>query len=37
MPEQVNDSADVVDNTDASRFELSEDGWLAELVYHVRG
>jgi predicted GNAT family acetyltransferase len=37
MSEQVNDSADVVDNTDASRFELPEDGWLAELIYHIRG
>jgi hypothetical protein len=31
MPEQVSDSADVIDNTDASRFELRADGWLAEL------
>ena len=37
LSEQVNDSADVIDNTGASRFELSADGWLAELVYHVRG
>jgi uncharacterized protein len=37
MPEQVSDSADVIDNTDASRFELRADGWLAELVYRVRG
>ena len=36
MPEQVSDSADVIDNTDASRFELRADGWLAELVYRVR-
>ena len=36
MSEQVNDSADVVDNIDASRFELPEDGWLAELVYRIR-
>ena len=37
MSEQVSDSADVIDNTDASRFELRADGWLAELVYHIRG
>jgi predicted GNAT family acetyltransferase len=37
MPEQVGDSADVIDNTDASRFELRADGWLAELAYRVRG
>ena len=37
MPEQVSDSADVIDNTDASRFELRADGWLAELVYRIRG
>lgn len=37
MSEQVSDSADVIDNTDASRFELRADGWLAQLVYHVRG
>jgi len=37
MSEQVSDSADVIDNTDASRFELRADGRLAELVYHVRG
>jgi uncharacterized protein len=37
VSEQVSDSADVIDNTDASRFELRADGWLAELVYHVRG
>ena len=36
MPEQVGDSADVIDSTDASRFELRADGWLAELVYRVR-
>ena len=33
----MSDSADVIDNTDASRFELRADGWLAQLVYHVRG
>jgi hypothetical protein len=32
MPEQVGDSADVIDNADASRFELRADGWLAELA-----
>jgi predicted GNAT family acetyltransferase len=37
MPEPVSGSADVIDNTDASRFELRADGWLAELVYRVRG
>jgi uncharacterized protein len=37
MPEQVGDSADVIDNTDASRFELRADGWLAELAYRVHG
>jgi uncharacterized protein len=37
MSEQVSDSADVVDNTDASRFELRADGRLAELVYRIRG
>jgi uncharacterized protein len=37
MSEQVSDSAVVIDNTDASRFELRADGWLAELVYRIRG
>ncbi len=37
MSEQVSDSAAVIDNTDASRFELRVDGWLAELVYRIRG
>jgi predicted GNAT family acetyltransferase len=37
MSEQVSDFADVIDNTDASRFELRTDGWLAELVYRIRG
>jgi uncharacterized protein len=37
MSEPVSDSADVIDNTDASRFELRADGWLAELVYRIRG
>jgi len=36
MSEQVSDSADVIDNTDASRFELRADGWLSELVYRLR-
>jgi uncharacterized protein len=37
MPEPVSGSADVIDNTDASRFELHADGWLAERVYRIRG
>jgi predicted GNAT family acetyltransferase len=37
MSEQVSDSADIIDNTDASRFELRADGRLAELVYRIRG
>ena len=37
MSEQVSDSADVIDNPDASRFELRADGQLAELVYRIRG
>ena len=37
MSEPVSDPAGVIDNTGASRFELREDGWLAELVYRVRG
>jgi predicted GNAT family acetyltransferase len=37
MSEQVSDSTDVIDNTDASRFELRADGRLAELIYRVRG
>jgi uncharacterized protein len=37
MPERVGDSADAIDNTDASRFELRADGCLAELAYRVRG
>jgi uncharacterized protein len=37
MSEQVSHSAEVIDNTDASRFELRADGWLAELVYRIRG
>jgi predicted GNAT family acetyltransferase len=37
MAEQVSDSAGITDNTDVSRFELHADGWLAELIYRVRG
>jgi uncharacterized protein len=37
MSEQASDSADATDNTGASRFELRADGWLAELVYRIRG
>ena len=37
MSEQISHSAEVIDNTDASRFELRADGWLAELVYRIRG
>ena len=37
MSEQMSDSADVIDNTDASRYELRADGSLAELVYRIRG
>ena len=37
MSEPVSDSANVIDNTGASRFELREDGRLAELVYRTRG
>jgi predicted GNAT family acetyltransferase len=37
MSEQVSDSADIIDNIDASRFELHADGWLAELIYRIRG
>ena len=33
----MSDSADVIDDTDASRFELRADGRLAELVYRIRG
>jgi predicted GNAT family acetyltransferase len=29
--------SDVVDNVAEERFELTEDGHLAELVYHVHG
>jgi predicted GNAT family acetyltransferase len=36
MPEQVSDSADVIDNPDESRFELRMAGRLAELVYRRR-
>ena len=37
MSEPVSDSANVIDNPGASRFELREDGRLAELVYRIRG
>ena len=37
MSEQVSDSAGIIDNTGVSRFELHADGWLAELVYRIRG
>jgi predicted GNAT family acetyltransferase len=37
MSEQASDSADVIDNTAASRYELRADGSLAELVYRIRG
>ena len=37
MAEPVSDSANVIDNTGASRFELREDGRLAELIYRARG
>jgi predicted GNAT family acetyltransferase len=37
MSEPASDAASVIDNTDASRFELREDGRLAELVYRIRG
>ena len=37
MSEPVSDSAEVADNPDASRFELRADGWLAELIYRIRG
>jgi hypothetical protein len=36
MSEQVGDSADVIDNADASGFER-RGRWLAELVYRIRG
>jgi uncharacterized protein len=37
MSESDNVSADVTDNPERSRFELSLDGHLAELVYHRHG
>jgi uncharacterized protein len=37
MSEQLSDSANVIDNTDASRFELRADGRVAELIYRIRG
>jgi uncharacterized protein len=33
----VTDSGQITDNQDASRFELTADGQLAELVYRRRG
>jgi len=33
----VAEPADILDNAGASRFELSLDGQLAELVYRLRG
>ena len=37
MSEQLSDSVEVIDNAGESRFELRQDGWLAELVYRLRG
>lgn len=37
MSEPLSDSAEVIDNTGESRFELCQDGCLAELVYRLRG
>jgi uncharacterized protein len=37
MSEQVNESPDVVDNTENSRFEQRADGQLAVLFYRHRG
>src|SRR5487761_1349677 len=37
MSEPVSDSAEVTDNTDASRFELRAGGRPAGPGYHVRG
>jgi len=37
VSEPLSDSAEVIDNTGESRFELCQDGWLAELVYRLRG
>jgi uncharacterized protein len=33
----VSGQAEVVDNADASRFEVRADGWLAELIYRRHG
>ena len=33
----MSDSAEFIDDPDASRFGLRADGWLAELVYRIRG
>ena len=37
MSEQVSNSAEFIDDPDASQFGLRADGWLAELVYRIRG
>jgi predicted GNAT family acetyltransferase len=37
MSGQVSDSAEVIDNTADSRFEVRAGGKLAELVYRLRG
>jgi predicted GNAT family acetyltransferase len=37
MSGQVSDSAEVIDNTAGSRFEVRAGGKLAELVYRLRG
>jgi uncharacterized protein len=37
MSEQLSDSDEVIDNPRESRFELRQDGYLAELIYHRRG
>jgi predicted GNAT family acetyltransferase len=35
--DQVSDPTEVIDNPGESRFELRQDGHLAELVYRLRG
>jgi uncharacterized protein len=37
MSEQVSNSAEFIDDPDASQFGLRAGGWLAELVYRIRG
>ena len=37
MSEQVSNSAEFIDDPGASQFGLRADGWLAELVYRIRG